>query len=837
MINKRLAAAAAGSLLLVIALSASVISASTESTAQLQQQPDSSAPHLKESADQRQPESSAPVLEAKKSDPQPVAPPAKQAEESGPASKQAPAAEPATESAMNGKRKAKSADPEIPAAAASGSASADQKPAADEKAAAGEKGEQAAKAKAAEPPAASKSSAGPSKATQQKQSSLSGKSGSSKSKLPANLGTVTSTGSGGATHYMSKHDAYSAIAEKHGALAHDAMRKSDKRHMHSSGGGNPFSGSIQKASGLGEMLNPFKGVTDSGLARTLGASMRSIMKSKYSVPAYVASALLGAVALMAFYESPISPLPVPALPNPPVGRFPPEMPNISPGLQVPFRTNQQQQQQQYGQQQNYNQRSLLGAGQQQQQQVFFPGNGPQQRQMTSSGSPVQNLAANLLATVAKPQQNAQRKSGIDYDPSTSRSLFGNNSPFAAPQKASVGSPTNQQQRQSSAFLSFFGLGGDQHSGASASSHIEPKGGPQAAAQAGALSNSHIVNKVKSYFRAPSPSGSSSAAGISNSNPYDQYQRMSFVQALMKDTAFLPAFLTPGNRKSSSPAAASSAASASKPSSAADSTAATNPSGGAAANQQVAASRMQVGNEGQLPKQQQQQQQQQGKQASYGIVKVAHALLESFGSGIAQRSSQSSERKPNSDENQSIAAATSLLSDLVSGYAANQVDHQQQQQPQHQQPQQQSPQNQQASSAPQPAAQQQQQQQQPQPQSQAQAQQPQGEIPQLQARSDDDEPTIITADDQFFTSKKTDEKQPLVRKTRSIGLEYPVNEVAQFEQQQPSRAAQINNVIDFVADSYAHNKMLFNFVMNQVGLSQAVPYVEQLLDPTTGKDSQ
>lgn len=83
----------------------------------------------------------------------------------------------------------------------------------------------------------------------------------SKSKLPANLGTVTSTGSGGHS-YMSKHDAYSAIAEKHGALAQDAIKKSDKRQLQTG------FGSIQKASGIGDMLSPFKGVTDSGLARS-----------------------------------------------------------------------------------------------------------------------------------------------------------------------------------------------------------------------------------------------------------------------------------------------------------------------------------------------------------------------------------------------------------------------------------------------------------------------------------------------------------------------------------------------------------------------------------------
>lgn len=96
----------------------------------------------------------------------------------------------------------------------------------------------------------------------------------SKSKLPVNLGTVTSTGSGGHS-YMSKHDAYSAIAEKHGALAQDAMKKSDKRQLQSG------FGSIQKASGVGDMLSPFKGVTDSGLARSEYKKTNIQQQSRY----------------------------------------------------------------------------------------------------------------------------------------------------------------------------------------------------------------------------------------------------------------------------------------------------------------------------------------------------------------------------------------------------------------------------------------------------------------------------------------------------------------------------------------------------------------------------
>lgn len=112
-------------------------------------------------------------------------------------------------------------------------------------------------ASAAAPAAAAASSSSTSGAT-----AASGSKLTAKSKLPANLGTVTSTGSGGPAHYMSKHDAYSAIAEKHGALAQDAMRKSDKRQLQGGFGG------IQKAGGLGDMFGPFKSVSDSGLARS-----------------------------------------------------------------------------------------------------------------------------------------------------------------------------------------------------------------------------------------------------------------------------------------------------------------------------------------------------------------------------------------------------------------------------------------------------------------------------------------------------------------------------------------------------------------------------------------
>lgn len=104
----------------------------------------------------------------------------------------------------------------------------------------------------------------PTKASKPSSSGSSAKLAGSKSKLSANLGTVTSTGSGGPAQYMSKHDAYSAIAEKHGpSNVVDAMHKSDKR-----GQSLQRFGGVQKASGgLGDVLSPFKGITDTGLAR------------------------------------------------------------------------------------------------------------------------------------------------------------------------------------------------------------------------------------------------------------------------------------------------------------------------------------------------------------------------------------------------------------------------------------------------------------------------------------------------------------------------------------------------------------------------------------------
>ena len=49
------------------------------------------------------------------------------------------------------------------------------------------------------------------------------------------------------------------------------------------------------------------------------SSVRGVLSSPLSIGATAMSVLLGGIVLMAFYESPLSPLPVPPLPQAPVG--------------------------------------------------------------------------------------------------------------------------------------------------------------------------------------------------------------------------------------------------------------------------------------------------------------------------------------------------------------------------------------------------------------------------------------------------------------------------------------------------------------------------------------
>lgn len=643
--------------------------------------------------------------------------------------------------------------------------------------------------------------------------------------------------------------------------------------------------------------------------------MRSIMKSKYSVPAYVASALLGAVALMAFYESPISPLPVPALPGPPVGRFPPEMPNLPVGTQVPFRGGNQQGGGQYGQ--SYNQRSLnqqmptSGSQNYLAQQVLFPGNNvAQQRQMNVANGPVQQLASNLLSSVGGKQQIAQRKSSPDYDLS-SRSFFGSTLPVASAKQGMISSPpsvSGQPKQGGNSFLSYFGFGGGQSNSVptessnnnmqsaqgamqmngnsnlnlqnqanmalASGSSVEPKG----ANQAGTLSNSHLVNKVKSLFsRSPSHSsgiGSSHSSAISSAsgNPYEPYQRMSLVQALMKDTAFIPGFLTP-TRKSSTNSGSSSQSSGAANKLQSTLTHALSGSPNPSSRMQVESGPSSL----HLPtalKQTNNKQSSGSDSSGYGLYRVAHALLETLTSsvgharqanshGSGSQLSESVARKSSSNDDSSspsLAAATSLIGDIMSSYNTVNNGEQQSQQQQQQlyeksasQSQTQSSPSSPSSSSSQPSAS-------PSSSSSSSSQSSNqlqsndqisvrsGEIAvsnndhehdQQNAKSQSVASSVAQASSNSNNNKQSQaspssasSQDAHVRKTRSIGFEYPIesNQELAKREQQPSKASQINNVIDFVADSYSQNRILFNFVMNQVGLSQAVPYVEQILAP-------
>lgn len=560
------------------------------------------------------------------------------------------------------------------------------------------------------------------------------------------------------------------------------------------------------------------------------------------------------------------------------------MPNISPNTQVPFRTNQQQ----YNQQ-NYNQRSLYSGiappnGQsylgQQAQQVLFPGsNTAQQRsQISSSPSGPVQLAANLLGK----QQIAQRKSGVDYEQSTSRSFF---SPSATPaqpkQGTNAGASTDSSQQKQNSFLSFFGIGGNASPAAAADLPSAGKMAAQAAlaaaaannnnqvGQMGALNtlepkgqsglyNSNFVNKFKSFFtRSPAQPASATSSFLS-AHPlgaYDQYQRMSFVQALLKDNNFLPGFLSPSRKSSSTPTGPNPPSASSNKlqmvtNAIASATSGTSPT----ARMQVAGdlNQMHPSNSGahSLQPGAANKQKQTGGSGGYGFAKaadrIAHALFETFTSGMAQRSASpsngqstmdNSPRKSSSNDDVGHSASSpisSIITDVISSavYSAASNGEQQLQQSNGEQAalksastqQQGSPQQQQSSAQ----------------QQSGNSQDTSASGRSLDAPSTEDRASASPAKQPQQQTSVTSNKQQQssgssaaateaghVRKTRSIGLEY-ASEGNQELVQQPSKAAQINSVIDLIADSYSQNRFLFNFVMNRVGLSHAVPYVEQIL---------
>ena len=79
--------------------------------------------------------------------------------------------------------------------------------------------------------------------------------------------------------------------------------------------------------------------TGRGLAR-VDATLKSYLGNPLTGLVYAASLAIGAISILAMYESPLSPLPVPSLPKPPVGRFPPENPVWPPVPKSPVRLKQ-----------------------------------------------------------------------------------------------------------------------------------------------------------------------------------------------------------------------------------------------------------------------------------------------------------------------------------------------------------------------------------------------------------------------------------------------------------------------------------------------------------------
>lgn len=85
----------------------------------------------------------------------------------------------------------------------------------------------------------------------------------------------------------------------------------------------------------------------------MDATLKSVLGNPLTGAVYAASLAIGVITLLAFYESPISPLPVPSLPKPPVGRFPPEHPIWPPISKQAVKMPSGPQYQQAGSQQNF----------------------------------------------------------------------------------------------------------------------------------------------------------------------------------------------------------------------------------------------------------------------------------------------------------------------------------------------------------------------------------------------------------------------------------------------------------------------------------------------------
>lgn len=519
-------------------------------------------------------------------------------------------------------------------------------------------------------------------------------------------------------------------------------------------------------------------------------------------------------------------------------------------------------------------------------------------QQQASSSPIASL---LPESVVGKSQAAQRKSSVDYElPLASRTLFGDYSALFGKQQPQLQLQVGQQLQpksspstaassstSSSGILSYFGLGSSDSATSPVKVDAEQKNSNPSASSSltNSIANSYLVTKVRSMFKASPVSASPASASASASAPSplitsssasaaapapESGKKLSLMQSLIKDSNFLPAFFSPSRK---SPASSSSQSNSANPAAAASSAQAQQHQFAERANQ--GSNLHYINSLAYIPQQQQQQQQQSQLQAQqtaaaskqstggYSLVKaterIAHALLDSIQAISTPRhaagSSSMARKSPANDDKTSIASAASLINDMVSGYsnvATSSVSSNQDKQSAisqaNKQLQQQSPE--QLKSAVQKAVKESQVNARSDVQgsiSQSSQQQVSASAPAPQSSSaisnseslqqaSASVSAVVSAVPQ--QDNQANQQREHVRKTRSIGLDYPINsqyQQHQYQQQvdqsqlvKPSRAAQINSVVDFVADSYTNNKLLFNLVMSQVGLANAVPYVDQIL---------
>lgn len=544
------------------------------------------------------------------------------------------------------------------------------------------------------------------------------------------------------------------------------------------------------------------------------------------------------LSLSFFTDLPPQPLPVPSLPEPPIGRFPPEMPSLPVNTQVPFRyNNNQQRQEQYNNAyQRMHQQPQMPAQPQLQQQSNLNGGKAQ----FSAHSP-QNQPAYSASSVSFPGQQssgqhqpdvAQRKSSLDYEPVvSSRSFFGGNSGKPASSASTLNNRIGTMGNQPLDYLSDNILNSYASHHGSLGTSSESKGAT-GATQGDVLSNSHVINKFKSYFSRASPSSptssSSSSSGQPSSkpvNPYEQYQKMSLIQALIKDTSFLPAFMTGNANKVSAPSSSASS------SSAVSNNKVKNQGGNTLSERMISTTSSHNGG-AQFNYNTDSLQSPSKQHSSSGIMKaadkIAHALLESLTTGLQRHSTSPSQSGPSSSSS-SVTSSKSSNGDQMNSRKSPISDSDLSPMDTNPSPStasdRSSTNNQsKTSSADSSSA------------ASASPSSPSYQSDNVSAdhssqsvansRSDDSSDLVAvkqTSESKSPNQSSSSSSSSLSRKTRSID-----QHISEPQPQKPSTAANINHVIDYVSDSYAQNRLLFSTILHQVGLGHATHYMDSIL---------